>query len=123
MTKVSENTLTCTICHSIIKGSVLVGDIACLKIILSSCRCAHTFAAEEDIVGEEETCGGRGGPTDRVGQCISENVSLILMPSVAPLPLCRGERDRRRKEISPLQRQSGRRQERGRINQPQSGLW
>lgn len=35
---------------------------------------------------------GRGGPADRVEQCISENVSLILMPSVVPLPLCRGER-------------------------------
>lgn len=50
MTKVSENTLICTIFHSIIKGSILVGDIACLKIILSSCRCAHTFAAHRQLV-------------------------------------------------------------------------
>lgn len=72
---------------------------------------------------------------DRVKQCIRE-VDVLMLASLFSFPCfpCfstaaaaavngESERGRERKEISPLQRQSGRGQERGRINQPQSGLW
>lgn len=90
--------------------------------------CSHVHrtltAGEEDIVGEGASCRMRREGADRVGQCISENVSpliLILMPSVALLRLCRG--GERQKEKGNFSIAEAVRQETGERENKSAPVW
>lgn len=85
------------------------------------------MAFEEDIVGEWRPVGWESGSRQSRTVYYGGRINVTPPPyshsSAFPVPLLLLGREGARKEISPLQRQSGRGQERGRINQPQSGLW